>query len=507
MILIPIFGDQLTLENPALRNTSPTDALIVMAEVIEENISSTKMRSAVFLSAMRHFAQRLEKAGWQVAYFPIGKKSIGSLELAWDAAMLKHPIKTIQVCEPGDWRVEQKLIAFAEQKNLPLAILDDEHFLISRKAFAAWAGKTKFLRMEMFYRYMRKREGVLMHDGEPEGGQWNFDEQNRGSFGKAGPVDLKPAIRFAPDDITNAVIKDLHITLPALYGSSDQFDWPVTREQALEALDDFVTHRLSRFGLTQDAMWSGEPFLFHSLISAALNIKLLNPTEVIAAAVKSYESGAADIATVEGFVRQILGWREFMRGVYWLDMPGMKVANHLNANITLPSWFWTGKTGMNCMSQSIGQTLDRGYAHHIQRLMVVGNFALLAGLKPEQVCEWYLGVYVDAIEWVELPNTAGMALFANGGRFTTKPYIASGAYIKRMSNYCGDCKYKSTERTSENACPFTTLYWNFLDKHQSELNKNPRAALMMKNYDRLGADELQSIRDRSQWLLKSLESI
>jgi deoxyribodipyrimidine photolyase-related protein len=376
----------------------------------------------------------------------------------------------------------------------------------------------------MFYRFMRKRLNVLMQAGdqagEPEGGQWNFDADNRESFGKKGPQNIPKPIVFAADDITRQVFADLQLTLPdqpvgansagqsfTLDEQIKNFVWPVNREQALQALENFIDCRLSRFGPTQDAMWTNEPFLLHGLISSSLNLKLLNPLEVIQAALDHYHKGQVDLPSVEGFVRQILGWREFMRGVYWLDMPTLRTANHFGYERQLPQWYWSGKTKMNCMSQAIGQTLQYGYAHHIQRLMVTGNFALLAGIQPQQVCDWYLAVYVDAIEWVELPNTAGMALYANGGRFTTKPYIGSGAYIKRMSNYCSGCAYDTAKKVGDNACPFNTLYWDFLDRHRDELLRNPRAMLMMKNYARLAEPDLEQIRSRAAYVLEHLDEL
>ena len=278
------------------------------------------------------------------------------------------------------------------------------------------------------------------------------------------------------------------------YGSVDGFDWPVTRAQALEALSDFAAHRLQDFGRVQDAMWQDEPFLYHALISSSLNLKLLDPREVIDAAVARYDEGAVPIEAVEGFVRQILGWREFIRGVYWWRMPALLEANALKHSAPLPDWYWTGQVQMNCMRNAIGQTLVTGYAHHIQRLMVTGNFALTFGMAPAQVHAWYLSVYVDAVEWVELPNTLGMALYADGARFVTKPYAAGGAYIHRMSNYCDGCRYKPSSRRGDDACPMTVMYWDFVARHASMLERNPRTVMMVKNLARLGADEVASIR-------------
>ncbi len=511
-ILIPVLGDQLSLQNPALRSSDPKQSIVVMAEVIEESthVWSSKMRSAVFLSAMRHFKEELIKAGWTVDYFHLGQYP--SLEHAWAGASKKHQSTTIRVCEPGDWRIETSLKQFSQDHDVALELLDDDHFLISRADFARWSGKAATnkqtqLRMEMFYRFMRKRHDVLMQDGEPEGGQWNYDEDNRESFGSKGPQNLPNTIGFKADEITQQVIGDLAKALPEQPGQVDDFIWPVTRQQGLQALNEFIAHRLGRFGPTQDAMWTNQPFLFHSLLSVALNLKLINPKEVIYVAVAAYQKGDAALASVEGFIRQILGWREFMRGVYWLDMPMMKTANHFGYKRALPNWYWTGKTQMNCMQQAVGQTLQYGYAHHIQRLMITGNFALLAGIEPQQVCDWYLAVYVDAVEWVELPNTAGMALYANGGRFTTKPYVASGAYVKRMSNYCKSCIYDPAQKVGAKACPMTTLYWDFLDRHRDELKANSRAMLMMKNYERLSENDLKAIRDQAVITLKNLDQL
>jgi deoxyribodipyrimidine photolyase-related protein len=354
---------------------------------------------------------------------------------------------------------------------------------------------------------MRKKTGYLMRDGEPEGGQWNFDQDNRKGFGKAGPGLIPPPATFAPDDTTRQVMAMVERRFSDHPGSLAGFDWPVTREDALHALADFTGNRLAMFGPHQDAMWTDTPYAWHSKLSAALNLKLLDPREVIAAAIDAGKSHKLPLASVEGFVRQILGWREFIRGVYWLDMPAMAKANFFGHTRKLPRWYWTGETSMNCMRDSIGQTLRHGYAHHIQRLMVTGNFALLAEVEPREVCEWYLGAYVDAVEWVELPNTAGMALFANGGRFTSKPYVASGAYINRMSNYCNGCRYDPALRHGAGACPVTVLYWNFLDKQEKVLAANPRAALMIKNLGRLSAGERLSVRRDAQRVLEQADTL
>jgi deoxyribodipyrimidine photolyase-related protein len=485
-----------------------------MAEVAYESthVWSHKARTAMFLSAMRHFAQTLRDAGFRIEYFALGTHSFNALSDVWRDAIMRHKPAQVVACEAGDWRVEQSLIETCAKASVALTLEPDTHFLITRAEFAKWAGgataKQKQLRMEMFYRHMRKLSGVLMRDDDtPEGSVWNFDAENRGSFGKSGPEEVPTPPSFPPDEITRTVFTDIEIHFANHPGSLAKFAWPVTREDALISLASFMRDRLPSFGQFQDAMWTDEPFLHHSLLSAAMNLKLLDPREVIEAALAEYQNGNADLPSVEGFIRQILGWREFMRGVYWLDMPSMRAANHFKATTPLPKWYWTGETQMNCMRQAIKQTLEHGYAHHIQRLMVTGNFALIAGIVPQEVCDWYLAVYVDAIEWVELPNTAGMALYANGGRFTTKPYAASGAYIKRMSNYCGGCRYKPDVKTGSQACPMSTFYWDFLMRHEDEMKRNPRAALMMKNLDRLDDEARDAIRAQAAQNIRNIESL
>jgi deoxyribodipyrimidine photolyase-related protein len=341
---------------------------------------------------------------------------------------------------------------------------------------------------------MRRKTGVLMEDGRPAGGKWNYDAENRETFGRIGPGSLPLPPSFAPDAVTREVIRLIAGRFPSHPGRLDSFDWPVTREQALHALEDFVTFRLRDFGRYQDAMWAGEPFLYHSLLASAMNLKLLNPREVIEAALAAYRSDSAPVNAVEGFVRQILGWREYVRAVYWRYMPEYLDRNLLNAHLPLPGFYWTADTDMNCLREVIAQTLEYGYAHHIQRLMVTGLFALLLGVEPRAVHEWYLAVYVDAVEWVELPNTLGMSQFADGGIMASKPYVATGKYIQRMSDYCSACRYDPQNACGEDACPFTTLYWDFLQRHRPLLERNQRMALQVRNLNRKSADELLAIR-------------
>lgn len=512
--LVLILGDQLSLDNPALDDFDVTQDQILMVEAAAESTHawSHKARIAVFLSAMRHFALALNTQQFPLIYLQLGTHDFATLKLAW-----LHHVEALQpqkiiICEPGEYRLEQDLLALAKETNTPLAMRDDTHFMCSRADFKRWAGTNKTLRMEFFYRHMRKQYQVLMQGDVPEGGAWNYDAENRKAFGKAGPQNLPAAPEVVIDEISQQVMADIAQHFPDHPGSLANFIWPVTRAQALVFLHNFITHKLAAFGEHQDAMWqfqngSQSAYLWHSLLSSSLNLKLLNPREVIAAAMQAYRQQQLSLPSVEGFIRQVLGWREFIRGVYWLDMPTMAQSNHYQHQRKLPAWYWTGDTQMNCQRQAIQQTLDYGYAHHIQRLMVTGMFGVLAELNPREVEAWYLAVYVDAVEWVELPNVAGMALYANGGRFTSKPYVASGAYIKRMSNYCASCRYKPDVKTGADACPVTTLYWNFLLKHYDVFAKNPRTALMAKNAERFSAEEQTLIQQSASNILNNLDHI
>ena len=445
---------------------------------------------------MRHFAQALrERKGWQVDYVelddPNNSQSLAA-ELRRQCAKLK-PERVVMV-EAGDWRVEQALVRAAADAGVEFDLREDRHFMSTRREFAEHAKGRKTLRLEYFYRELRRRHEILLDaNGEPEGGQWNYDADNRESFGKAGPVGLRPPSRFTPDDVTRAVMVMVQQRFPKHPGSLDAFDWPVTREQACDALADFVAHRLAHFGRHQDAMWTDEPWLYHSRIAAAMNLKLISPREVIAAVVKAYREGAAPLAATEGFVRQVLGWREYVRGLYWLEMPAYADCNALGAHEALPDFYWTGACEMRCLRQAVGQTLAHGYAHHIQRLMVTGLYGLMLGVDPRRMHEWYLSVYVDAVEWVELPNTIGMSQFADGGRLASKPYVATGKYIQRMSNYCAGCRFDPAEATGANACPFTTLYWDFLARHEARLRGNARMHMQLRNLDRLSPERRAEI--------------
>lgn len=494
--LILILGDQLNEDASALQDFDSSEDILWMAEVMEESthIQSSKQRTTVFLSAMRHFAANLQAQGKPIIYSKLDDaNNTGTLAGELSRAIAKTQPQQLVMTAPGDWRVLQSLRTVARKLDVPLEIRDDAHFFSTIREFLEHAKGRKQLRLEYFYRELRQKTGILMDGKKPMGGQWNFDAENRGSFGKEGPGQVPAPTRVTPDAITLDVMHLVNTQLAHHPGFITQFGWPVTRAQALVALDEFITYRLPNFGLYQDAMWEGEAWLYHSHLSCALNLKLLNPREVITAAEAAFHKGDASLEAVEGFVRQILGWREYVRGIYWTQMPEYAELNHQQAQEALPEFYWTGDTPMACLRDALGQTLEHGYAHHIQRLMVTGLYALLLGVEPKQVHQWYLGVYVDAVEWVELPNTLGMSQFADGGLMASKPYVASGKYIERMSNHCGNCRFEPAESTGETACPFTTLYWDYLDRHAETLAKNPRMVMQLKNLNRLSEEKRLSI--------------
>jgi len=498
--LIVVLGDQLDLDASGFDDFDASVDAVWMAEVAEESthVWSSKPRTVMFLAAMRHFALALQHAGRPLHYTRLDAPGNGgSLAAQLQADILRLKPARLVMTAPGDWRVLEAIKAVAAASKLPLDIREDRHFFSSVRDFAAHAQGRKALRMEYFYREQRKRHDVLMQDGEPVGGQWNFDADNRAAFGAAGPGTVPPRAKFEPDATTREVIALVNSRFARHPGRLESFAWPVTRAQALQSLQAFVRERLPLFGRYQDAMWPGDPWLYHAHLSAALNLKLLNPREVVAAAVAAHREGHAPLASVEGFVRQILGWREYVRGVYWTQMPGYLERNVLEAEHDLPAWFWTGATDMACLRDALTQTLEHGYANHIQRLMVTGLYTLMLGVQPKQVHAWYLAVYVDAVEWVELPNTLGMSQYADGGVMGSKPYIATGKYIQRMSPHCKGCRYDPAQRSGDSACPFTTLYWDFLMRHETALARNPRMALQVRNVARLTDAQKQAVHDRA----------
>ncbi|MFM8619460.1 MAG: cryptochrome/photolyase family protein [Opitutaceae bacterium] len=500
--LVVVLGDQLDAHSAALDGFDGARDAIWMAEVAgeSEHVVSSKVRTALFLSAMRHFRDAQRALGRRVEYVELdapGNTQTLAGELARALAALR-PERVVMV-QAGEWRLEQEITALAAKLDVALEVRPDRHFLCTPEEFREHASGRKQLRMEFFYREMRRRHRVLLDDAdEPLGGQWNFDHDNRESFGREGPPRPLPAPkRFPPDATTRSVLQLVEKRFARHPGDLSVFDWPVTPEDARRALDDFVEHRLADFGRYQDAIWCGEPWLYHSLISAAMNLKLLDPRAVIAAVERAVRAQRVPLAAGEGFIRQVLGWREYVRGVYWLHMPDYGERNALGAKEPLPAFYWTGDTAMACLRDALGQTLRFGYAHHIQRLMVTGLYSLLLGVDPKRIHEWYLGVYVDAVEWVELPNTLGMSQYADGGVMASKPYVATGKYLQRMSNACASCRFDPTKATGDEACPFTTLYWDFLLRHETLLRGNQRMALQVKNVARLSAAERTAIRARA----------
>jgi len=486
--LVLVFGDQLNRDASAFDDFDPAQDAVWMAEVDYESnhVWSHKQRIAIFLSAMRHFRDALLADDIRVEYTQLDDRKESdkfSNRLGIDLRALR-PEKVI-VTQPGEWRVLEGLKKVCRDEDVPLEVRDDRHFYTTAEDFEEHAKGRKSLRMEFFYRELRKRFDVLMEDGKPAGGDWNYDKENRGSFGKGGPSELNDGPGFEPDTITREVLELVEDRFGDHPGSLASFAWPVTPKNARKALSEFIEKRLPVFGQYQDAMWTDEPWLYHSLISTSLNLKLLDPRDAVAAAEEAYREGHAPLAAVEGFIRQILGWREYVRGIYWKHMPEYVERNTMQAQEPLPDFYWTGETDLECLKQAIGQTLEHGYAHHIQRLMVTGLYTLLLGVDPKKVHEWYLAVYVDAVEWVELPNVLGMSQYGDGGLMASKPYIATGSYINKMSNYCKNCPKDPKKKTGADACPFTTLYWDYLLRHEEKLRGNNRMSLQVRNLNRL----------------------
>jgi deoxyribodipyrimidine photolyase-related protein len=501
--LVVVLGDQLSNEASAFDDFDQASDTVLMMEVADEAtyVPQHKIRLALFFSAMRHFRLALQDRGHRVHYAELeDENNRGSLTEEVKRWVHKTRPDKLILTKPGDYRVEQNIRKVARSLKCNLEIRTDRHFLCDPRDFQAYAEGRKSLLLESFYRQMRQREGVLMTGDDPVGGRWNFDRDNRENFGPDGPGHIKAPRSFRPDDVTRAVINMVERRFPASPGQLDKFDYPVTRDQARAALRDFIEHRLARFGTYQDAMVTGHPYLYHSRLSCVLNLHLLDPRDTIDAAVDAYQTDAAPINAVEGFVRQILGWREFIRGIYWLKMPGYAELNALDVDLPMPAFMWTGETEMNCIRQSVGQLIDHAYAHHIQRLMVLGLFAMLLGVKPYDVHRWHMSMYADAIDWVSLPNVLGMSQYGDGGIVGSKPYAASGSYINRMSDYCAGCQYNPKTATGDDACPFTTLYWDFLSRNQKRIRDNHRMGLQLRNLDRKDESDRRAIRRRADTL-------
>ena len=503
-----LLGDQLSDGISSLDGLDLAGDLVLMAEVRDEcsYVRHHKKKIVLVLSAMRHFADRLRDRGVRVRYVTLDDpENTHSLRGEMLRAASCFRPERIVVTEPGEWRLLEDMSGWQEASGIPTEIADDTRFLCSHRQFRHWAEGRRDLRMEFFYREMRRAHAVLMDEDAPAGGRWNFDAENR----KRMPEGVQPpaAPSFAPDAITQAVIALVAAEFSGHFGDLDGFDLPVTAEQAVLALDHFVTERLDGFGDWQDFMRAGDPVLFHALISTSLNCGLLDPLRACRAAERAWRDGIAPLNAVEGFVRQILGWREYVRGIYWLRMPGYGRLNALGATRPLPWFYWSGETRMNCMAHVVRDTRRHAYAHHIQRLMITGNFALLAGIDPDQVDEWYLVVYADAYQWVEMPNVRGLALFADGGVMGSKPYAASGAYINRMSDYCSGCGYDPKASVGPDACPFNFLYWDFIARHRDRLGGNPRMAMPLRTLARMDVERVAAMRGQAARFLDAMGSV
>ncbi|MGX1200306.1 cryptochrome/photolyase family protein [Marinobacter sp. MBR-105] len=507
--LILILGDQLSHRLSALEGADKDNDLVVMAEVHSEaSYTNHHKKKLVFIfSAMRHFADALAEDGWRVHYQRYHPDNPAqSIEQVIAELVRECQPERVITTECGEWRLHEQISRWHKTLSIPVEIRPDTRFVCNIDEFARWAEGRKQLRMEFFYREMRKKTGLLMtSEGQPEGGQWNFDTDNRKKW--AGKPPAPAPFREEPDAITTEVIKLVNEYFSEHFGTTENFHYAVTAEQAQGALAHFIDFALPCFGDYQDAMSDNEDWLFHSILSPYLNTGLLDPMEVCEEAVRAWHAGRAPLNAVEGFVRQIIGWREFVRGIYWLLMPGYDRENRLGNSRELPWFYWTGDTKMRCMHKAINATARNAYAHHIQRLMITGNFALLAGVKPEAICDWYLAVYIDAFDWVELPNTLGMVMHADGGYLGSKPYAASGKYIQRMSDHCQNCHYRVQDATGDRACPFNSLYWHFIDRHREDFANNPRMTMMYRNWDKQKPERREALRARADWVLANIETL
>ena len=501
-----ILGDQLNLKHSWFEKQDE-NTIYVLYELHQEAdyVVHHIQKLVAFFSAMRAFASDLQNQGHQVLYFDINSNaSKKSLEDNIKDLISEKDIGKFEYQLPDEYRLDEQLKSICKNINIPSKSFDTEHFLTTKEELKSFFEGKKQLIMEFFYRNMRKKYDLLMVQGQPLGGKWNFDKNNRKKWKGEPPIPQpyrtdKKGNQIVYESVVKAGIKSI--------GTYDveSYLFPADREEALEQLDYFCENLLVHFGDYQDAMHTDERNLFHSRISFALNTKILHPLEVMGAVIKYYQMNQERIALsqVEGFVRQILGWREYMRGIYWREMPDYKTRNILENFNQLPDFYWTGKTKMNCLKESITDSLETAYAHHIQRLMITGNFALLIQCHPDEVDAWYLGIYADAIEWVQLPNTRGMSQWADGGIVATKPYVSSGSYIHKMSNYCEECQYDRSKRIGENACPFNSLYWNFLDDKKEHFSKNNRMAMMLRLLDKIPALEKEEIKNRALSIIEN----
>lgn len=499
-----VLGDQLSTSISSLADWQTGDVILMCEVMLEATyVRHHKKKLAFVFSAMRHFAAQLEASGRAVRYVCLEDSvNTGSLTSELLRALGEGNYDHVIMTEPGEWRVMEMIHAWQDELPLPVIVREDDRFFASLHRFERWADGKKQLRMEYFYREMRRETGYLLDGEKPVGGQWNFDKENRARL--PDDIALPDRMSFAPDAITLDVLALVEARFGDHFGDLEPFGMPVSKQQADDVLAHFIGDCLPQFGDYQDAMAEGEAFLFHSALSAAMNIGLLTPREVCDAAQTAFDVGSAPLNAVEGFIRQVLGWREYVRGLYWLKMPDYKALNALSANRALPDFYWTGETDMACLADAIRTTRQHAYAHHIQRLMLTGNFALLAGIAPDAINEWYMIVYADAYEWVELPNTHGMAIYADGGIMASKPYAASGAYIHKMGNHCKNCRYNVNRKAGPDACPFNYLYWDFLMRNRDVLKGNHRMSMTFKTLDRMGDERRNEIKKDSGNFLKTI---
>jgi len=503
--LLLITGDQLSPQLASLKAADRQTDTLLMVEVAEEarSVLHHPKKLVFIFSAMRHFAEQLQENGWNIDYIKLEDPD-NSQNFAGEIrrALTRHNANRLLLTAASEWRVLEMMRQWRDELDIPVEILEDDRFLCSTARFEAWASERKQLRMEYFYREMRRDWQILLEGDKPAGGKWNFDSENRKP--PRDGLTVPPIPKITPDAITADVIELVATRFADHPGEIGGFSYATTHAEAEQHLAHFITHRLADFGSWQDAMLADQPFMFHALIGLYLNIGLLSPLDCIKQAEQAWQDGRVAINAAEGFIRQILGWREYVRGLYWLSMPDYARLNHLQAERPLPGFFWNGQTEMRCLSITVTQTLENAYAHHIQRLMVTGNFALLAGLSPRAVNDWYLAVYADAFEWVELPNVTGMALYADGGIMASKPYAASGAYINRMSDYCRGCAYNPAEKLSENSCPFNYLYWDFIARHEDKWQANARMGMMVRSWHKMEAGTQQALRGKAADFLAKL---
>lgn len=503
-----IFYDQLSQEISSLKNLDKIFDHIVFIETKDQfmDLSHHKKKIAFIISSMRHFAIELSNQGYKVIYLKMDDEpNSQNLLTEFDKIINNISCKNIILTKPNNYNLSEKINFFLSELKISSEIREDNRFLTNEKEFQKWANNKKQLRMEYFYREVRKKYNILMDkDGKPEGGIWNFDTENREPPLKQ--MKFPKRISFKKDEITISVLNLVKTNFSSNFGTIDNFYFSVTREQALIEAKHFINNILPLFGKYQDAMLTGEAYLYHSLLSSYLNVGLLLPLELCQMAENSYRANNSPINSVEGFIRQIAGWREFIRGIYWHFMPNYKQNNFLNSNNKLPSFYWNGQTKMSCIKEVVSQTDEHAYSHHIQRLMITGNFGLIAGINPQELSEWYLAVYADAHEWVETPNTLGMALYADGGVVASKPYAASGKYINKMSNFCKNCYYNQNEVFEEKSCPFNSLYWNFIDKHQHNFRTNQRMKFIYSVWDKFDSAKQIKIKARAEYLLNQMKN-